>query len=265
VSTRDGSPYIYVATADGSLVKRLTKGENPAWSWGGQQIAFNRVAADGNGLELRVIASDGTGERLLPVSGRQPAWSPDGAKLVFVAPGGIYSANADGSNLMLLVKNDFVESGDELSDPTWSPDGKSVAFVRMNFDEDGPIIIYVAKADGSEPRQLVWGDSPRWSPDGSMIAFYLRRPADVLIASVNADGSGLRTRVGENPLDIGDWSPDGRSLLFSHYTAASRMRIFIRDTLGVSIRQLIPEAAAPTSGNYRDYQAVWSRALSPWD
>src|SRR5690349_16163798 len=32
VSTRDGSPYIYVAAANGSSLRRLTKGVRPEWS-----------------------------------------------------------------------------------------------------------------------------------------------------------------------------------------------------------------------------------------
>ena len=42
VSTRDGSPYIYLANADGTAATRLTSGEKPAWSRDGRSLAFQR-------------------------------------------------------------------------------------------------------------------------------------------------------------------------------------------------------------------------------
>jgi hypothetical protein len=37
------------------------------------------------------------------------------------------------------------------------------------------------------------------------------------------------------------------------------MRIFVVDTAGGSVRQLIPDAVSPALPNYWDYQVAWSR------
>lgn len=58
VSTRDGSPYIYIG--DSSGIRRLTKGLKPSWSPDGGRIAFHRV-----NVGVFVINVDGSDERLL--------------------------------------------------------------------------------------------------------------------------------------------------------------------------------------------------------
>ena len=77
VSTRDGSPFIYVANADGSAVTRLVSGRHPAWSHDGRRIAFNGVDSG-----IYVMNADGSGQIRLGVGGF-PDWSPDGTKIVF--------------------------------------------------------------------------------------------------------------------------------------------------------------------------------------
>src|SRR5262245_9389088 len=88
VSIRDGGgpsagylsvPYIYVANADGSGVRRLTQGAMPTWSGDGQRIAFvswSRGAFAGP-PEIRVMNADGSNERVLG-PGFYPSWSSDG-------------------------------------------------------------------------------------------------------------------------------------------------------------------------------------------
>ena len=267
-STRDGSPYLYVAAGDGSPARRLAKGQYPAWSSDGRSIAFNDLAADGSVPALHVMNWDGSDDRVLPLNGIEPVWSPDDAKLMFRTPLGIYAANVDGSGLTRLVSNDFPNAGDVAIDPAWSPDGTRIAFVAGS-SVDTPQI-YIANADGTKPRRLLSGASiasqsrPRWSPDGFALAF----EAGGTIMTVAADGSNLRTRAIVDGASVGDpdWSQDGNRLLFTRDSGAeSGARIFVRDTVGTATHQLIPDAAAAASPNYRDYQAAWTRPRSPWD
>jgi uncharacterized protein YjdB len=103
-------------------------------------------------------------------------------------------------------------------DPAWSPDGARLAFGRVSW-LTGSCGIYVARADGSEMRQI--SDrcgSPAWSPDGRTLAF---SPANTdTIYVVNSDGSNVRPlfafgsgRWASDPT----WSPDGTKLAFVGY------------------------------------------------
>jgi Tol biopolymer transport system component len=67
-----------------------------------------------------------------------------------------------------------------------------------------------------------------------------------------------------------DWSPDGRSLAFESFSSplgdsltplGSRMRIYVIDRETEVVRQLIPDAVAPSVPNYWDHQVAWSRVL----
>ncbi len=260
MSTRDGSPFIYLANADGTAATRLTSGDKPAWSRDGRRLAFQR---DGG---IYVIDADGSGERWLG-SGWGPAWSPDGMSLVFSdavggnAHGGIFVMNAGGSGRTMLLSSDFVQPGDGVITPAWSPDGRTIAFVRANWDE--PWQLYVMNADGSGPRSLfgnVFSQAePSWSPDGSSIAFETYDG----IASVNVNTA--RGTLGASGFDP-DWLPDGRGFVFNQFTGppvgesvlGSRMRVFIGS--GRSIRQLVPDAVDPTVPDYSDSQVAYARA-----
>jgi Tol biopolymer transport system component len=281
-SNRDGSPYIYVAAADGSSLRRLAAGFNPAWSRDGQQLAFN-----GNGIEdttsdqpIYVINADGSGERLLPIRGVGPVWSPDGRQLAYSNGRGIYVANSDGSNPRQLLSNDFPSPGDTVSGPVWSPDGKRIAFISASDVEcqdgcyDAQFQLYVVNTDGSGIQPLGPHDpnqgfvafqafSASWSPDGSRVAFETAGPVGAAIGIANADGSGAQTvTTSIQQPTTPDWSPDGRVLSFTGLLRFGT-RIFANDpSLNVTI-QLVPDAELPVHLPYGDFQAVWSRVVKP--
>ena len=74
---------IYVMNADGTGLRKLTSGLDPALSPDGKQIAFTRWG--GNGDTVRVIQTDGRGERMVIGADkpRSPTWTPDGQNLIF--------------------------------------------------------------------------------------------------------------------------------------------------------------------------------------
>ena len=63
-----------------------------------------------------------------------------------------------------------------------------------------------------------------------------------------------------------DWSPDGRSMVFTQFSApatptfprGSLPRIFVTGEDG-STRRLIPEAVSPSTPDYHDLDVSWSR------
>src|SRR5207253_11483361 len=86
---------------------------------------------------------DGSGQSPL-VSGRDPAWSSDGTKLVYVCGYTLCTANADGSSVTQIGGGD--------SNPTWSPDGGRIMF------EANP-----SCGSGCQPKSQLW----RENGDGS--------------------------------------------------------------------------------------------------
>ncbi|MBD0337665.1 MAG: PD40 domain-containing protein [Thermoleophilia bacterium] len=188
------------------------------------ELAFER------GREIYVARSDGTGLRNLtrsPAHEYAPAWSPDGAQLMFVGyrhgNAELYAMRADGTGLRRLTRH----RAEELT-PSWSPDGRRIAFTS---DRSGAFDIYVANADGSgvlrvtrlgRPNQGSFG--PAWSPAGDRIVFSSAGPTpeNPELYSIRPDGTGLRrlTRTAGGVEVLGDdgmpdWSPDGRTIVFT--------------------------------------------------
>lgn len=118
--------------------------------------------------------------------------------------------------------------------PDLSPDGRSLLF---HSNRSGRQAIWIAKADGSEPRLLFDDErpgtdpgTPRWSPDGRRIVFAMR-PAGATdeneseIYLMRPNGSGLR-RLTNTPGDDSHphWSADGRRIFFNSARATPDLK-----------------------------------------
>src|ERR1700694_2697713 len=79
---------IYEVSPAGGPARPLTSGKlddsDPAWSPDHRQIAFVRAAPAGGAADIGVMTPDGTGLRRVTHYGQpyEPAWSPDGKRLV---------------------------------------------------------------------------------------------------------------------------------------------------------------------------------------
>ncbi|MBL8267289.1 LpqB family beta-propeller domain-containing protein, partial [Steroidobacter sp.] len=93
--------------------------------------------------------------------------SPDGRTIVFELLGDLYTLDARGGTAQLLLGGLAFET-----QPAFSPDGRQIAFLS---DRSGSENLWIAAADGSNPRQLSRDDdntafaSPAWSADGQTL------------------------------------------------------------------------------------------------
>jgi serine/threonine protein kinase len=189
------------------------------------QIAF---ASDRTGMpQIWRMNADGTGLLEItdmPEGACQPAWSPDGGKLVFISPclsnqesypgASLFIVNADGSGVTPLPA---VPGGD--FDPAWSPDGTRIAFTSMRDYNRSQIYVInlednsVASLSNNKVRDI----QPAWSPDGKRIAFISTRQGPSQIWIMDADGSNQErfSRSGSLKNSHPVWSPDGQLIVFN--------------------------------------------------
>ncbi len=199
---------------------------------GFSQIAYS---SDHTGIpQIFVMNADGSDPSQvtnMTFGACQPAWSPDGARLVFVSPcserqnqypgANLYIINADGSGLIPL------ETGaDGNFSPAWSPDGAHIAFTSLR---DGSRQIYVLNLTNNQVARLTgssgdvrlpdWSMQPAWSPSGTQIVFtghsLLTNAMQIWVMSDAGLGQALLIHRGSNNWNsLPEWSPDGKSILF---------------------------------------------------
>jgi Tol biopolymer transport system component len=226
-------------------------------------------------VQICALDADGPDARCftdIPVSALDPAWSPDGRRIVFTGleneDQDIYVMDADGTHARNLTHRPGRDES-----PTWSPDGKQIAFVvdyygrrgisvmdadggniRLLLDEpdaahpawssDGKQIAFVAykdqeyhiyamDANSGNVRQIADGaGQPTWTPDSRRLA-YLAGAATNEVYIVNADGTNPQRLLDQTLVGGAAWAPDGRRLAFVRNDL-----LYVADSAGANIRRL---------------------------
>ncbi len=242
----DGTSFAYSSAARGSsdvYVQRVG-GRNPvlvagdpsrdevwpAFSPDGKQLAFAQGGGQGG---IFVVGATGESVRRLTDFGSNPAWSPDGQRIVFSSEevGSVYS-RGDLSALWTVdvgggapVK---LDPGDAIQ-PAWSPSGKRIAFwMNLSGQRD---LATIPAAGG--PRVPVTSDvaadwAPVWSPDGKFLYFASDRGGSMGIWRIGIDETSGRPTSAPEPVAVGvdvamdlpHLSADGTSLVFRSMISA---------------------------------------------
>jgi len=193
----------------------------PALSPDGRSVAY----AAGTSAALRVFVRPVSGGRAIPLTNDSaavewaPSWSSDGARVLFLARSGVFSAPSSGGEARPEVPP---PAAGYISSAEWSPDGKSIAYTV-----DDSIFLW---ANQRRERLVAMVHDPalcRWSPDARLIAcasgnsFYLSpgtvfanlSPSRIVVVRVG-DGAVSTvtdsTSLNQSPA----WSSDGRWLYF---------------------------------------------------
>ena len=231
-------------------------------------VIYIQVGPDGK--ELRTVAVDGSGDRVLLKKEQwpagctdiyRPAWNtaiPSLITLSCVLADGtteVHSINiADGQDLGPLTFFGLPI----VDDLTYSPDGTTIAFWGSESRAqgfEGTIFTVPADASGGATQLVDRVDGtadadPTYSPDGSKIAF--RRVVTgggvdggdaAHIFVVNTDGTGLTqitdgTSIDQDPI----WSPDGSQIAFKsnrpNTAGTTDNQIYVMNADGSNIREL---------------------------
>ncbi len=183
--------------------------------------------------------------------------SPDGQRVAFVVGEAlmdgeksewlsqIHVANADGSGAFQLTRGDK-----SASSPKWSPDGRWLGFLSSR---SGKANVWRIGTGGGEAEMITdekgGVSSFDWSPDGASIAFLVTDPkseeeekadkekrdwrtldenvkmARLCVAFLEKDKDGKRAsrKVTSTDFNVNSfsWSPDGRTIAFSHQPTPS--------------------------------------------
>ena len=257
---------LVVINADGTGERKLTNPRRqedslPDWSPDGTRIAFQRCTDDCN---VWTVTSSGTGLRRLCPAGddrAEPAWAPNGKQIAYTRRWGgregdlfehaeIYVMNTNGGATRPITQFGSPFSAD-VDSAAWSPNAKQLVFAVHNSERGDPAggrALFVINADGSEQRQLTpWplngGGRLDWSPDGKLILFRVRgaRNQHGNIYTIHPDGSGLKqlTRYpAPKAVELGSFSPDGKSIIFSRFSAGGYSDLFAMRSDGTNVRQV---------------------------
>jgi Tol biopolymer transport system component len=210
--------YLYKMRSDGTALQRLTGPDSPnpeweytglgRWSPIGNKILFSVSAGEPRGIAL--MDSSGTNPHIIIPYGIDAKWFPEGDKVIYLnwdttqvstKQQQIYIANADGTNPQKITNLTHSRYMGDIAEPVVSPDGEMIAFTHLGRDGIDREI-FIMNVDGSGVEQITEGPG------------YAARP---------------------------EWSPDGKTILFSRIIPNESKRLYYLDVATREVTPVFPE------------------------
>jgi serine/threonine-protein kinase len=197
----------------------------PSLSPDGRTIVFSR--RDRVATHLYVQQVDGGAP--LAITTQLPEWqccgamSPDGSRLLFLTPVGLYVVPTLGGQARVVVSGssslDLSMTRVGLFWGSWSPDGSRIVYSRGDT-------IYIQRVEESAGTAIAHGrdtHSPSWSSDGRWIAFVVGNPGFAINGNLGPSAIAVVSAKGGTPILVTDsaalntspvWLPGRAALLF---------------------------------------------------
>ena len=236
---------------------------SPRLSPDGQWLLYASPAAGNWDLWLRPLAG-GEAVNLTkdsPVDDLQPAFSRDGAQIVFRserAGGGLFVMPARGGAARRLTEAGYY--------PAWSPDGREIVYSADNFEDYSnrtivPSSLFAVAVATGQMRVVTLGDAtqPSWSPHGQRIAYWgLHKGGQRDVWTIPASGGAATPVTDDAAVDWNPvWSPDGKYLYFASDRGGSMnlWRIAIEEATGHVLGAPEPVTTPSTNSAFLSFAA----------
>jgi len=185
VSTREGTPQVYILELGGGDPRKLTSAErgavSPIWSPDGTRVAYvedvatetHLVPSETQWLEEHPKAAEKGGPKLRHLTSLKYRFDARG---YIEGNGHLFVIDAEGGDSRQLT-----DGPQDDGQAVWSPDGTEIAFLSDRSDDaehHWSMAIWSVNVDTGAIRRLTseqlgpFTHGLAWSPDGSMLAFY---------------------------------------------------------------------------------------------
>jgi TolB protein len=199
---------IYIANSDGGNPHKVLGFADTCcvqWSPDSKQLVYFRGNPKFGGS---IFTATIDGKNITEIaSGFNPAWSPDGNKIIYA------NCQENTSHCGLFVLDLKTKAGtmitrDNGANPQWSPRGDKIVYQKD--DGNGHVNVFLVKPDGTGVKQLTSGKGndgqPTWSRDGNLIFWRSdQNGKGWSIFAMNADGTRPRLVIPNTPPDPERW------------------------------------------------------------
>ena len=273
------------------LDQALAESSKPSRLW----LAIAAVVAIGLVVIAAFVLTGNRGRHIQPTLKQitfdegveeQPAWSPDGAEVAYVAtPTGATQRKIFRKNIASGLATQLTHGeGDDIT-PAWSPDGRRILFVRSTDPkgvlQPGDVFGEYANGDiwsldlasGQETLLVRNAFDPAFSPDGNRVAVDASWAGPRRIWTLDSSGHNPQQLTTENSEAVNHlnprWSPNGKFIVFVNKDSTkfdvhvvdveSKKTTYLTDDRATSIQPVF----SPT-GKYIYFTSYRSGGLNLW-